>query len=132
MVRRIDKNGYYRNYGKLEHRDIYQTYYHCCLLKGIDLDHINGDKTDNRIENLRPVKKGQHSIIHHKGKKYRKTQNRICIDCGTKTSPYKSREGYELWNHINENWICRKCYSKIKKTRIQKSNLRFGNAESQN
>lgn len=37
--------------------------------KGYDLHHINFNKLDNRIENLRILKHGEHSSLHNKAKK---------------------------------------------------------------
>lgn len=53
----IDKRGYRVikhgvNRGKLEHRVIYETHYGVKLKTHQNIHHINGDKLDNRIENL--------------------------------------------------------------------------------
>ena len=40
------------NRGKLEHRHIYETHHNVKLKPHQNVHHINGDKTDNRIENL--------------------------------------------------------------------------------
>lgn len=115
-MRRIDKNGYYRNYGKLEHREIYQTYYHCCLLKWGHVHHLNGNKEDNRIENLQGITIKKHNSLHSKSKigtKYNKIRNPNlqCNKCKSKTTYIGKKDGYENWNHIDENLVCRKCYS---------------------
>jgi|688.fasta_scaffold167378_2 hypothetical protein len=44
------KHGEYR--GKLEHRVIYEQHYGIKLLPEQNIHHINGDRSDNRIENL--------------------------------------------------------------------------------
>ena len=48
------------------HRLIWEEYFNCCLLPWIDLHHINENKSDNRIENLEPLLKADHSSLHHK------------------------------------------------------------------
>ncbi|HEX5519919.1 MAG TPA: HNH endonuclease signature motif containing protein [Candidatus Nitrosocosmicus sp.] len=47
------------------------------LMKGEEIDHINEDKTDNRIENLRIMTKPQHTSRHFKGKPRKKKINNI-------------------------------------------------------
>ncbi len=53
----VTKRGYREikhgeNRGKLEHRIVFETHYGIKLLKHQSIHHINGIKTDNRIENL--------------------------------------------------------------------------------
>ena len=66
----IDNKGYVRvlisgvGYVK-EHRLVYEKYYNCCLLNITDIHHINGNRKDNRIENLQPLYHWQHTQFHH-------------------------------------------------------------------
>lgn len=47
-----------------EHRRVYEEYYLCSLLPWVQIHHINGDKRDNRIENLKPLNRSQHKKFH--------------------------------------------------------------------
>ena len=37
---------------------LYTSHYQCDIPKGDEIDHINGDKTDDRLENLQIISKG--------------------------------------------------------------------------
>lgn len=48
----------------MEHRLIWEQHNKACLLKWIDIHHINGNKKDNRIENLEPISRSEHGRYH--------------------------------------------------------------------
>ena len=43
-------------------RYLYTSHYKCDIAKGDEVDHINGDKSDDRIENLQVISKSLHDI----------------------------------------------------------------------
>jgi len=47
----------------LMHRDVWE-YYNGKIKDGFDVHHINGDRTDNRIENLELMDKSDHGRLH--------------------------------------------------------------------
>lgn len=56
-----DRHGYMR-----KHRLVVEEYIGRYLLPTEDIDHINGIKTDNRIENLQILSRSEHVKLEHK------------------------------------------------------------------
>lgn len=54
-----DMNGFAK-----EHILVYEEFYKCSILEGIDVHHINGKKDDNRVDNLQLVRHTTHSNNH--------------------------------------------------------------------
>ena len=62
----IDKKGYIRlSRGLKQHRVIFEQWLDCCLLPWVDIHHIDGDRQNNRIENLQPITHSKHGKLHN-------------------------------------------------------------------
>lgn len=66
----IGKDGYKRIYYRREHRVVMEKHLGRMLLKSEHIHHINGIKTDNRIENLLLISNSNHGKIHVKNNKF--------------------------------------------------------------
>jgi HNH endonuclease len=99
----------------LEHRYLYEQYHNCCLLKWGHVHHKNGNKKDNRKENLEGMTNVQH-ILHHRPNKKIDMSNRFCLLCNnTKTTIQ--------WHNYTTNvdgHICHRCYMRIYHTNHQR------------
>lgn len=63
------KNGYNKKGNVKQHRRIMEEYLGRQLEPWEVVHHINGDKTDNRIENLKLMTRGEHSSLHRREEK---------------------------------------------------------------
>ena len=103
-----------------EHRLVYEQHYNCCLLPWIRLHHINHNKLDNRIENLKPVTKSQHQRLHNDEKRDLMSL-RVCANCRSSNTilriydnPTYTKSFHWFKNPFNkEEWWCFKCYSRF-------------------
>ena len=97
----------------LEHRWVMSEFLGRPLLKYEDVHHINGNKKDNRIENLQLITHSEHQS-HHNPKKYR--TNAFCNICKSKTTRKILKKGqcYDLWYNDIDGSICENCNRMIK------------------
>ena len=58
------------NKGKLLHRLIWEEWYGKPVPNGYDIHHLNGNKSDNRIQNLQCVEHLAHMKSHNKGRTF--------------------------------------------------------------
>jgi hypothetical protein len=84
--------------------------------------HINGDRLDNRPENLDLMTRGGHSYHHHKDDRFAKVDmsNRKCCLCNGIPPLHKPRKPeyspYYNWHVVdNERFCCPKCYMREKR-----------------
>lgn len=59
----------FNSYKKLAHRVIWEIY-NGPIPEGMIIHHINGDKKDNRIDNLKMVSFIEHMVLHRKANKF--------------------------------------------------------------
>ena len=117
----INPNGYYRvtsnkegNHGRFLHNLIWENHYGKPVPEGYNIHHINGNKIDNRIQNLQCVKHEKHTSFHHKGKV-------TPVETRKKMSEAQSGEKCKLYrgeidpNHIRQEALKGKLNSELAK-----------------
>ena len=71
------KTSYTMSYAKY----LYTSFYKCDISYGDEIDHINGDKMDDRIENLQIISQKYNRVKDHK---HKEMVELICPICGNK------------------------------------------------
>ncbi|MGI6078747.1 MAG: HNH endonuclease [Fastidiosipilaceae bacterium] len=113
----ITKDGYIQITGNgkniLEHRDVMEKHIGRKLSTREHVHHINGNKQDNRIENLEIVGIGEHISEHHPSERVlSRWVNVICHECGNEFQ----RRKIEVKAHP-ETFCTRECYLKNRSKR---------------
>lgn len=108
-----------------KHRLVYEEYYNCCLLPWIDIHHINGNKIDNRIENLEPLTRSDHNRKHNpRISSYKPNSSRprinsndnICSICNSNKTYIDKRYDRPMWYRDDKDGVlCGKCFRKARK-----------------
>lgn len=97
MLRRVPSHPAAQNGYVPEHRLVVEAMLGRYLTSDEHVHHINGDRTDNRIENLTIVTPAEHGRLHYPEKRDRFKRSRngrwameydVCVLCGSTESPH--------------------------------------------
>lgn len=106
----MDSQGYYQissskegNKGKKLHRLIWEDFYNKKIPDGYVIHHLNGNKLDNRIQNLQCVGRSNHIIFHNKNISDETREKRSESKKGAKNPNYGKKASYETRRKMSES-----------------------------
>jgi hypothetical protein len=99
------KNGWIK-----EHRWIMSQHIDRALREWEHVHHKNGNKKDNRLENLELMTNSEHDRLTRNPNP---VAEKICYLCGTEET-YINKKGFECWKYdIDNKVLCEWCYARI-------------------
>ena len=102
---KLQPDGTRKRIGDYQHRIVWREA-HGEIPPGYHIHHRNGDRTDNRLENLELMSWRQHGKIHgpeSRGKGGRwALKHDACVECGGTERPHQGRG------------LCRACYQRLR------------------
>lgn len=119
---RDDRTGYYLSTvrvknGKRQRMHVYVwEYYFSDAPKGCHIHHINGDRADNRIENLAAIPGVEHTTYH--AKKHAKEDPHQIME-----SLAKAREAAKMWHSSEDGEVWHKAHFQQMKEKLYQKRL---------
>ena len=102
----VISNGSKKNHKKRLHRLLYEDYHNCTLLPNAVIHHRDGNRLNNRKNNLELMDRATHVKLHHTGKK-RSEETLINISNNRKGIPCRQEQKIKTSKSLNSTGFFR-------------------------